>query len=177
VVFVLLFLWKIESNIFLFPQKGFARYNYAYMKRGFTLIELMVVVAIATILTTVVIASTSGSRAKSRDLRRQADIREIQLALELYKDVNRVYPVTGDGATGGTNWQAVLVSGGYLSQVVVPPTPPTGEGYRYESVGGSNKHYCLGVVVEGSPTSLEAHDTTRCTSAPFTPASVFKVYK
>ena len=137
----------------------------------------MVVVAIATILTTVVIASTSASRAKSRDLRRQADIRELQLALELYKDVNREYPPTVDGTTGGTTWQDPLKTGGFLSQTVVPPVPPIGENYRYERIASSNKHYCLGIVVESAPSSMEAFDSTKCTSVTFSPSTVFKVYK
>jgi prepilin-type N-terminal cleavage/methylation domain-containing protein len=146
------------------------------MKRGFTLVELMVVIAIATILTTVVISSTSGSRARSRDLRRQADVREIQLGLELYKDVNHDYPVTGDGVTGGATWQNPLLQDKFLSQTVVPPNPPAGLNYIYEH-SSSGKHYCLGVVVEGSASSFEGYDSTKCTGTAFTPSTVFKVYK
>lgn len=55
-------------------------------KSGFTLIELLVVIAIIGILSTIVLASLSGARKKSRDVRRVTDIKQIQVALELYFD-------------------------------------------------------------------------------------------
>jgi len=59
---------------------------------GFTIIEIIVVIAIIAILTTIVYASLSQIRAKSRDQKRVADIHEIQLALEYYFNKNGQYP-------------------------------------------------------------------------------------
>lgn len=64
-------------------------------KRGFTLIELLVVIAIIALLSSLVFASLSTARAKSRDARRIADLRQIQTALEMYFDTNNVYPSIG----------------------------------------------------------------------------------
>ena len=56
--------------------------------RGFTLIELLVVIAIIGILSSVVLASLNSARKKGRDARRISDMKQIQLALELYYDNN-----------------------------------------------------------------------------------------
>ena len=61
-------------------------------KKGFTLIELLVVIAIIGVLASVVLASLNSARRKSRDSRRIADIKQLQLALEMYFDANSSYP-------------------------------------------------------------------------------------
>ena len=61
-------------------------------KKGFTLIELLVVIAIIALLSSVVLASLSTARAKSRDARRIADFSQIMIALEMYYDSNSYYP-------------------------------------------------------------------------------------
>lgn len=62
--------------------------------RGFTLIELLVVIAIIGLLASIILASLNTARQKGRDARRVADIKEIQLALELYYDANSQYPTS-----------------------------------------------------------------------------------
>ena len=57
--------------------------------RGFTLIELLVVIAIIGILSSVVLASLNSARQKGRDAKRISDVKQLQLALELYYDANR----------------------------------------------------------------------------------------
>ncbi|MDO8564718.1 MAG: type II secretion system protein [bacterium] len=84
---------------------GFTRTNFwSKNSRGFTLIELLVVIAIIGILSSVVLASLNSARTKARDARRVADLKQVQVALELYFDANSVYPVsiaTMVGSTGG----------------------------------------------------------------------------
>lgn len=60
--------------------------------RGFTLIELLVVIAIIGILSSIVLASLNTARQKSRDARRVADVKQIQLAMQLYYDASSTYP-------------------------------------------------------------------------------------
>lgn len=57
--------------------------------RGFTLVELLVVIAIIGVLSSVVLVSLQSTRAKSRDARRLTDVKQIQNAIELYRDGNR----------------------------------------------------------------------------------------
>ncbi len=65
--------------------------------KGFTLIELMVVVAILGVLASIITVSLGSARAKGRDAKRISDIRTIQLALEEYYNDNNTYPVTLSG--------------------------------------------------------------------------------
>jgi len=60
--------------------------------RGFTLIELLVVIAIIGLLMTIIMVSLGGAKAKSRDAKRQADLKNIQLALAVYYNENGMYP-------------------------------------------------------------------------------------
>jgi general secretion pathway protein G len=69
--------------------------------RGFTLIEILVVISIIGLLSAVVLASLSSARQRARDAQRISAIRQMQTALDLYYADNGQYP-DGDGAgTGG----------------------------------------------------------------------------
>ncbi len=117
-------------------------------KEGFTLIELLVVIAIIGILSSVVLASLNSARTKSRTARRIADLRQLQLALELYYDSNNSYPNSGGNWDGlytcwgdsGPNWIAGLAP----TYIPVLPRDPRnhtacGEQYIYNSNGADYK--------------------------------------
>lgn len=120
--------------------------------KGFTLIELLVVVAILGLLATIVAVSLTGARGRARDGRRSSDIRQIELALELYYSANRQYP----------DDLGVLV-GDYLNMATVPADPSTGKPYCYaygEESGASNprQYYHIGAVLENEDSDLLAQD-------------------
>lgn len=69
------------------------------MKKGFTLIELLVVIAIIGLLSSVVLASLSTARAKSREVKRIADMKQIYYALQLYQDKYGCIPITYGGGS------------------------------------------------------------------------------
>lgn len=120
---------------------------------GFTLIELLVVIAIIGVLASIVLASLNSARRKSRDARRITDIKQIQLALELYYDAQSPpqYPLAiydGCDAVGEAGGLEQLVTGGYIPQV---PRDPQGGCYRYTSNNlGTRTTYHLGATLEES---------------------------
>lgn len=111
-------------------------------RRGFTLIELLVVIAIIGILSSVVLASLNSARQKGRDARRVADIKQLQLALELYYDANGRYPTAVSSTT--------LVTPGYIA--TIPSDPTTASAYSYAAIGSGTTctSYHLGATLEGT---------------------------
>lgn len=67
--------------------------------RGFTLIELMVAVAIVAILSSVGFVTFSNSQKVGRDGKRKADLLSIATALELYNQQYKRYPCTNASET------------------------------------------------------------------------------
>lgn len=131
--------------------------------RGFTLIELLVVIAIIGILSSVVLASLNSARQKGRDARRISDIKQLQLALELYYDQNANYPTPPLGVGSGENLNGLIAS--------IPTDPQTGDDYAYAALGSGSvcSSYHLGAVLETSGHSSLSSDSdaaagTACTS-------------
>ncbi len=84
-------------------------------QQGFTLIELMVVITIIGLLASTVLASLSNSRAAARDATRVQAAKELQKALELYRNANggnypcaTAMPACTGGAAGVTINQGVV---------------------------------------------------------------------
>lgn len=141
-------------------------------KRGFTIIELIVVIAIIVILMSVVMSMLGESRQKARNAARLAGVNEYVKALELVHNENQVYPATGasfrclgdygDDACWDNGTTEDLSAGGLSSQlqpfITLPPgdlvmvdgTTPR-EGYRYRApsptLGGG---YEIEYVLEGA---------------------------
>jgi prepilin-type N-terminal cleavage/methylation domain-containing protein len=68
---------------------------------GFTLVEILVVIAIIGLLAVIGIVSLGSARAKARDARRISDVRAITKALDLYFAAKQQYPVGGGVDMGG----------------------------------------------------------------------------
>ena len=98
-----------------------------FQTRGFTLIELLVVIAIIAILASIILASLNTARSKSRDARRIADMKQVQLAIELYNNDNSHYPLLA--AYGLLSGISGLITPAYIS--VLPSDPGGGGGYQY----------------------------------------------
>ncbi len=72
-------------------------------QKSFTLVELLVVIAVIGMLSSVILVSLGPTRWKARDSRRFSDLKQLQLAVELYYDENNSYPSTGGSWWGEGN--------------------------------------------------------------------------
>ncbi|MCD4694490.1 type II secretion system GspH family protein [bacterium] len=121
-------------------------------KKGFTLVELLVVISIIALLASFSMVSLNQARVKARNANRLVELNNVRKSLQLYYDDNLEYPQEGcvfnDSQTnwnlgnykGATNecYQDLTDNlGPYIDRL---PTDPFGRGgfeYRYISNGNS----------------------------------------
>jgi len=122
-------------------------------KKAFTLIELLVVIAIIGILTTIAVISLNNARAKARDAKRVADIKQVQTALELFFNDQGRYPTTAEFANGSLYSTSTSGTTTYMAAVPTASNPPDGScttGQNTFAYTGSDDgssytiSYCLG---------------------------------
>lgn len=124
-------------------------------KAGFTLLEMMIVIAIITIMTVTISSNFLTAQKRARDARRRADAVTLQSALELYNNSNNAYPVLATATTSdvwnvGTNTlYTALVTGQYASSL--PVDPVNAGNYVYSYISSSGTQYCIKVRQELDP--------------------------
>lgn len=115
-------------------------------EKGFTLIELMIVVVIVGILATLLIPKIMERPEEARRIKAKADIKTIESALKLYKLDNGAYPSTEQGLEAlitkpetspvPNKWR----EGGYIEGKEVPKDP-WGNPFYYTSPGTDGGEY------------------------------------
>jgi general secretion pathway protein G len=114
--------------------------------RGFTLIEIMVVVVIIGLLAAVIVPQVVNKVDEARVTRAKADIASIESALTIFRLDNSKYPTTEQGLASLTtqptdpsirNWRP----GGYLTKKV--GKDPWGNEYQYVYPGTHGGEYDL----------------------------------
>ncbi len=112
--------------------------------RGFTLIELIVVVAIVGLIASGVLASLTGAQRDARDKRRIQDIKQLEAALQLYYTRYNNYPTEASGANGNVSTNMVFKNAiaPYLNGTANDPIPDSSTFYYYydgrHNCGGTN---------------------------------------
>jgi general secretion pathway protein G len=124
------------------------------LERGFTLIEVLVVVVILGILAALIVPRIMDRPDEARIIAARNDIRAIKSALNLYRLDNGVYPSTEQGLmalvqkpdTGVVprNWKP----GGYLDKL---PKDPWRNDYQYLSPGVYGEIDILSYGADGQP--------------------------
>lgn len=124
------------------------------MKKGFTLVELIIVITIIGILATLGFANYQTSMQRARDGKRKADLEQIRSALEMCRTDTRSYPLTGGFSFGGS-----LSCGGQTYMNPVPVDPKNSTPYIYTYSGSANSYTLCA-------NQLEIEGTSYCVTNP-----------
>lgn len=112
------------------------------MRKGFTLIEIIIVLGIIGVLFSLLFIGFTGVQANARDTRRKEDIDQVNTAVQQYRRDNGEYPVADTFAQLTT----ILVTDGLLqSQPEDPRNGIAGFGYNY---GSDGSYYALWATLE-----------------------------
>jgi len=134
--------------------------------KGFTLIEMLIVIAIIAILSAVVLTGVSGFQASARDTARIGDLKNIQDYLELYYNKCGFFPGTfssGSCVSGTPNqsWSDLantMSAAGVTNQFPSDPLSASGKSFCYGVNSSGGQDYVLGAVLESSNSALNANN-------------------
>ena len=160
--------------------------------QGFTLIEILIAVAIIGILSTITFAVFSTSREIARDNVRKTDLKNLQVAIELYKAQYGRYPDSCNGdlawsgqdsasfacptpitsVIAGCNGYVCGLVPDFIAKLPVDPDPgrPANAGYIYRTSGGnrSASQYKLMAYASVEKALIKGYndDFARCPAPP-----------
>lgn len=122
--------------------------------RGFTLLEIMVVVVILGILAALVVPKLISRPDEARVMAARQDVASLMQALKLYRLDNQRYPATEQGLQALVALPAIAPvprgwkPGGYVERL---PLDPWGNAYRYLNPGVRSEIDVFSLGADGAP--------------------------
>ncbi len=131
------------------------------MKKGFTLMELMIVVAVLAILAAILIPNFRGITADAKNSTAKADLRNLKMAVILYQNQFNVLPDDSSSAKFEESLQNY--SPRVVDRVPVDPWSPSGAKYQYDVAPDGTTFGIWSVGQDGTSETTITDDT--CTFA------------
>lgn len=128
--------------------------------KGFTLIEILVVMSIISVLISAIGGNYITSRIRARDAERKSAVSQIQRAAEIYYNDHGMYPEAQGGRINGIAWGNAFTDDAgtiYMVQLPTDPRAPDVE-YFYESNSPLNTKYRIYTRLENEDDIDTDHD-------------------
>lgn len=113
-------------------------------QKGFTIVELLIVIVVIGILAALVLNTFSGVQRRARDTERQTDVNSIATQLEVYYNDNAGYPLLAGVTTTnlkGLDEGALRAPGQNASSLTATATP-TKDQYGYQTFAADGTTAC-----------------------------------
>lgn len=150
-------------------------------RRGFTIVELLVVVVIIGVLAAITVVAYGGVQAEARDSTRKSDLNQLRTAISQYYAKEGDYAQSGCGNGTGTGYlnsdydgagpylsvNACLVSKGYLKKAMIDPSGSSScsglNCYTYMKASCASGTYLYAHISSKSQTSSDTDGTCQAT--------------
>ena len=135
-------------------------------RKGFTLIEMLIVIAVIAILSSAVLVGLGPVQRGARDSRRIADLRQVQNGLELYFSKCGYYPRSSAAATcagfgsAAADWAALTaaITGSNIGVNKIPNDPSSGKTYFYGANAVGSSYVIVATLEDANNSALTSGD-------------------
>ena len=134
----------------------FTRLRALRRSRGFTLIEMLIVIVVIAVLASIVVPRLFGAGRKAKEAKLRAELHNLRNAIQAFYGDHGVYPTQLSHLTATTNPDTSTYKGEWNGPYIkeIPKDPMTGStNWNYTSSTGEIHSSATGSTLDGTPYS------------------------